>query len=555
VLCSLFASQGVSQGSQPATSAIERPQDRLRDVELPAPLSTRPERVLPEIPRPSLGEIQGDDPEVAVRVLEVVFSGNTALSDAVLRAAIEDFIGRALAAEGLEALRRRVTEVYVEAGYVNSGAVIPKQSLADGRLEVALVEGSVEAVRLEGLRFYREDVLRDRVLRGLGTPLNVEEVENQLRLLDQDPRIERVNAKLRPGSSRSAAILEIGVVEADRRRLRLAFDNDESPSVGAYAGRLGLANTNVFGLGDRFDARLTRTEGLTRIAGNYEIPLNARGTRLIAEASYGMAELVNDVFRRLEVETSDASFGLGLGQSLWRTPSDEIDLSVLFERRRSKTLLLGEGESFTPGPQNGRSEISVWRVGGDWTHRGLSSVFAMRSIVSFGTDWGNPTISSGDAPDGIFVSWFGQARGIYRFDRSGIEARLRADLQLSDRRLLPLEQFAIGGSGSVRGFRRNQLVRDQGFSAAFDLFVPVWRAADSRPIVALTPFVDVGRAWNRGRGATQSQTLTGLGLGLEWRPFPQLSFAAEWAHGFDHTGTSGDLQDESVLLRAQWRAF
>lgn len=538
-----------------SSAALPRPQDRLRETILPVIPAAEPTRILPEIPRPSLGEIQGDNPSDSIFVAEVSFTGNTVVSDAALLAPIEDFIDRPLAAEGLEALRRRVTEVYVAAGYVNSGAVIPKQSLADGRLEIVLIEGKVEAVRLRGLQHYREEVLRRRILHGLSDPLNVNEVEAQLRLLDQDPRIERVNAKLRPGSSRSNAILEIRIEETDRRRLRLAFDNDESPSVGAYAGRLALANTNVFGFGDEFNVRLTQTQGLTRITGGYEIPLNRWGTRFVFSGNYGTAELVESVLQDIDIETSDASLGAGLIQSLWRTPSDQVDLSLLLERRRSKTLFDGERPPGVAGAGRGLSEISVVRVGADWTHRGRSSVFAMRSLASFGTDIGNPSVSSGDDPDGVFVSWFGQARGVYRFDRTGIEARLRADIQLSDRSLLPLEQFAIGGSGSVRGFRRNQRVRDQGFSTGFDLFIPVWRGPDLRTLFAVNPFVDVGRVWNRGRGASASETLTGLGFGLEWRPHPQLSFAAEWAHGFDDTNTSGDLQDQSVYLRAEWRLF
>ena len=510
---------------------------------------------LPEIPEPSLSEIQGDDPGETIFIGSIEFEGNTAIASSELRAAVDPFLGRALAAEGIEALRRRITQVYVRAGYVNSGATIPSQDIREGRIRVRIVEGQLVAVRLSGLAHYRDSVLRDRILRGIQAPLNVKDIEEQIRLLDQDPRIAQINARLRPGGQREEAVLEVAVRENDPKNLRLIFDNYESPSIGAYAGLIGTGHDNVFGFGDRFDLEVTRTEGLTRVRSDYEIPVHASGTRLFVEGSFGLAELVDNQFRELDVSSTDLSLGVGIGQTLWHTVNDRVDIAVGFERRRSKTEIEGDGFSFVPGPQSGRSEISVVRATSEWTHRGIASALSIRSLFSIGTDWLNPTTQHGDTPDGIFFSWYGQARGVYRFQDSGVELRLRVDVQLTDRPLLSLEQFALGGPGSVRGYRRNQYVRDQGAAAALDIRVPVWRAADARTIVALTPFTDLGYAWDQDRGDSNIGRLSSVGLGIEWRPIAQLEFGLEWAYGFRDVDRTGDLQDKSVYLRAIWRVF
>ena len=542
-----------------AALPLERPTDR-PPIELPPLLEEEMPSVLPPVPAPTLGEIQGDAEGDRVLVESVEFEGNTAIDSATLSEAIEPFLGQALAAEGLEALRRRVTEVYIAAGHVASGALIPPQDLREGRLRIRIVEARLTEIAVRGLEHYRSAILRARVRRGIREPLDIHDVEKQLRLLDQDPRIEQINGQIRPGAERGEAILELVVVERDPRQLTLAFDNDESPSVGAYAGRVGVSHDNVTGAGDRFDALFTRTEGLTRISALYDRPIHPSGTRIFVDGGFGHAELVDNILRNLQVDSSDARLGVGLAQTVWHTPADRVDLSVLFERRRSKTELLGSGFSFIPGPQNGRSEIQVVRLGADWTHRGLSSVLAMRSQWTFGTDWLNPTTQRGDGrpgdtPDAIFFSWYGQVRAVHRFHRSGIELGFRGDIQLSDRPLLSLEQFALGGRGSVRGYRRNQIVRDQGFATALDLRLPIVTAADGRSIVALTPFVDFGYVWNQDRKTPGIQTLSGIGAGLDWRPHPQLDFGLEYAHGFRNTGDSNDLSDESVYLRATWRAF
>ncbi len=569
VACLAIGRAAIAQETPPplVPPDIDRPVDRAPSAPLPEPRGPIRERVLPAIPEPSLDEIQGDAPDAVLFVEAVEIEGNTAIPSSRFEAVTAPFLGRALAAEGIEALRRRITQVYVEAGYVNSGAVIPPQDVSDGRLRVRIIEGRVESIRFRGLEHYRDGVLRARVARGLDPLLNIEDVETQLRLLDQDPRIEQINARLRPGSARSASVVEITILERDPRQLSLRFDNYGAPAVGAYTGRLGASHDNVFGFGDRFGVDVSRSEGLTRLRASYEMPLHASGTRLVLNGSFGEAMLVEDSLRALDVESSDASLALGLAQTIWHTPSDRIDLSALFERRRSKTEFGGEGLSFVAGPQSGRSEVSVVRASVEWVHRGLESVVAIRSMGSFGTDLFNPTVQRGGVPDGLFVSWFGQLRAVYRLPwgglpgsganrlRRGMELSLRGDIQLADRPLLSLEQFSIGGPGSVRGYRRNQLVRDQGFTAGLDLRIPLWRSADARTILALTPFVDLGKAWNRDRGTPGKRTLSGVGAGIEWRPHRQLELEVMGAWGIRHAGTSGDLQDRAIYLRANWWAF
>lgn len=491
---------------------------------------------------------------VVLRALDL--RGNTVIGAEALEAAAQPFLGRALDAEGIEALRRRLSEVYVDAGFVNSGAVVPRQSVAEGRLVVELVEGRLAAIRISGARSYRASVLKARLARDLEGPLAMDRLDRALRILDQDPRIERLAARLLPGGSRGEAILEVVILESEPRQLGLFFDNHETPSVGAYAGRVALSHANALGFGDSIGLELTKSEGLTRLRGSYALPLHPSGTQLLVDGNATLAELVDGDFDELDIETTNASLGLGLAQIVYQGIDDRLDLSLVFELRRSRTELLGRGFSFgDDGTESGRAEVSVLRAAADWIHRGERSVLSLRSMTSFGLDVLGATHHAGDAPDGVFVSWLGQARGTYRLPASGVELRLRGDLQLADRPLLSLEQYSVGGPGSVRGVRRNLLVRDQGFAAALDVFIPLWRSVDERPIVALVPFADVGRAWQRDRPTQGKRTISGAGAGLVWSPHPQLELEVEWAKAIRETDDSGDLQDDGVYLRAVGWAF
>jgi len=58
--------------------------------------------------------------------------GNTVFSMERLLEVTQRYVNRELATEDLEALRIELTRLYIDAGYINSGAIIPDQKLSEG---------------------------------------------------------------------------------------------------------------------------------------------------------------------------------------------------------------------------------------------------------------------------------------------------------------------------------------------------------------------------------------------------------------------------------------
>jgi hemolysin activation/secretion protein len=247
-----------------------------------------------------------------------------------------------------------------------------------------------------------------------------------------------------------------------------------------------------------------------------------------------------------------------------------LTTGLSFDVRRSEsTIFDGRPFPFSEGSDNGRSELRVLRGDTSWTRRMASSALTLRSIASFGLDALGATIQHGstssvlpsgqivfepgDPPDGVFFAWVGQLRYFYRFDSTGIEVDLRGDVQLSDRPLMSLEQFVVGGPGSVRGYRTNALAGDDGFSTGLEVRLPIVSTATGRNIVSILPFAEVGRIWNHARPDPQKPTLSSLGAGVEWSPHPKLSFRVDGAGALRDVGPKSDLQDYGVTFRVTWR--
>jgi hemolysin activation/secretion protein len=111
---------GSPRASAQVFAPFERPGEERPELPEPAP-PRRPEFTLPPLPAPSADELRlSQRPSIVVREFRV--TGSTVFSEAELAQVTAPYTGRPLGAEELEELRQKLTLLYVNAGYLNSGS-------------------------------------------------------------------------------------------------------------------------------------------------------------------------------------------------------------------------------------------------------------------------------------------------------------------------------------------------------------------------------------------------------------------------------------------------
>lgn len=109
----------------------------------------------------------------------------------------------------------------------------------------------------------------------------------------------------------------------------------------------------------------------------------------------------------------------------------------------------------------------------------------------------------------------------------------------------------------MRGYRENQLVRDNGALISLESRIPIVRNQRWAEFLQLVPFFDIGWGWQR-KGDTPSPThLASVGLGLRWaarwdiKTVPLRSeFEIFWGYKLRDVNTNGgNLQDKGVHLQ------
>ena len=555
-LCSPAVAQQVLHLDPTGRSSDERP-DLLKE-KVPSP---PPTLVLPP-PPPEKKEEELALGRVFVRQIHV--TGSTVLSAEELMRICAPYTNRTLDNHDLEMLRRELTITYVEKGYVNSGALIPDQVVSDGVLWIHLREGRLEEVEVEGERWFRESFIRDRLLIGSDRPLNISSLQSRLQLLQEDHRIERINAALKPGVRPGEALLQVRITEKNPWGAWFLLNNYQSPTVGAEQGVMTLAQENLTGRGDILGITYARSEGLDpEIDTHYSLPLNPRDTTVSLSYRKNDYTVVEEPFEPLQIVSKTDIYGVSVRHPLFRTPNRELAFALMGEFIENRTFLLAEPFSFSLGPEQGKSRVTALRFSQEWIARSQTRVLAARSRFSLGLDALGATSRPAGIPDGQYLAWLGQFQWAEILHPSSIQLIARIEVQLADDSLLPVEQMAVGGRYTVRGYRENQLVRDQALLASLETRIPLVKDALLADYLDIAPFLDYGRGWNKDLPTPPLQSISSIGLGLRWgitlmrTPVRlQSQFEIYWGYPLREVDDPGHtLQDHGIHLQLLLRIY
>lgn len=519
-----------------------------------------PAEILPPVePTPEESNEKGPVLRVFVRKIQVV--GSTVLAQEELRQITAAYENREVTTEDLEDVRKLVTMAYVTKGYPNSGAILPDQDLIDGLVTLQVIEGRLSEIRIQGTRWFRPSYLRNRIGLGAGPPLNTTILRNRLQLMLQDERLQQLRTTLTPGTALGEAVLDVAVVEARPVQMFAEYNNYVSPGVGENQLRGTVVHRNLTGNGDVLSVGFGASAQAFPFAVGvfpsinvlYLIPLNKYDTTFSVGYRDVKYQVVQDPFKSLDIESKTQIWTASLRQPLYRTLHDDIALTIVGEYEQNANTLSGAPFDSVTGMKNGFGNVAALRFIQEWTHRTTASVFAVRSRFTTGIGVLGATVNSmPDAADGQFFSWLGQFQWLKQFESTRIELLHLINMQMADDRLFPLEQMSVGGRYSVRGYRENTLLRDNGIVYQFETRFPLWSSSTGFPSVQFCPFADVGHSWSAKGSIGDVHTLASIGVGLRFNLTQLTNLNVYWGHRLVTNNVFNphdSLQDEGVHLQ------
>ena len=492
-------------------------------------------------------------------------------------------LGQSVQLDRIAALVQELNLAFIRNGFVNSGLLTePAEVVGDGRivLRLRLVTGRIAAPAVTWAKGHHGGLSAGYAINRLpsarAVPLDGVALERDFRLLAADEALTSVKADLQPGDRPGEARLALLVEPAPRYEAYAGLANDRSPAVGGLHWGAGLAMRNLLAPGDRIAADGGLTAGHPDAQLSYRTPLFTPGVALWLRGSVNRAAVVDAPLRDLDIRSRDWAVEGGLTGTLFARPlspaadssghetsARSVTVTAGAVHRETETFLLGEPFSFSPGAVRGRAAYTAGRVRLDWTERSSDAVWLVGIGATIGIDGTRSDIPDIPNPGRHFVAVIVEASHARRLGDSGFELRARVTGQITSGPVYSGERFSAGGSQSVRGYRENLLLADEGAFGSVELAYPLRLDRGRKGGLGLewgnvTPslFLEGAVVHNRDTALQPDpRRIASVGAALAWTPSTRLSARVSYGLALVDAQIAGshDLQDSGIAFALSYR--
>ena len=519
VFICVFAFMGA--GIAPALAATVPPSVSPGQVEkrfAPTPeVPETPQLQLPNPGQPEMSKEMREKLEKKQFVLKSVeIEGATVYTQDQLKFAYEDMIGKTISLLDAQGIAARITDLYHNAGYVLSQAVVPPQDVDDGVLKIRVVEGFIGDVTIHG---DLTDGERERIesfadnIKAM-KPIRTQDIERYLLLINDLPGAT-VNGLLRPSPEQFGAAELVVTLTEKKFDGSYVFDNRGSKYIGPWQHTLAAGANSLFGLYDRTQIRaFTSTPDSNQLIGGeltHEEQLDGEGTKLGLLVSH-IRTAPGDSLTSLNVIGNSDLLEAKVTHPFIRLRTENLFGRVLFDYHNTIT------DIFNTTPFT-KDRLRVARIGGTYNIvdplRGNNLVDLQMSqginifgASSQGTDRSNAVGDSTFTKFNMDVSRTQPLPNNFSFLVGAIG-------QYSFDPLLADEQFALGGSEYARAFDPAELLGDQGLAAKGELRYTGLVDEPYFSSYQIYGFYDVGQVWimQGGPGSNSNTMLSSTGAG------------------------------------------
>ncbi len=451
-------------------------------------------------------------------IREIEIEGATLLSKKERQDIISPYLDTCMSVGDIEKLLSDLMAYYVEKGYISARTYLQPQDLAEGTLNILVIEGVVEEILLNDEGGKRNVNLFTAFPALIGAPFNLRDFEQGL---DQINRLPSNNAQMdiAPGEKAGGSVIIIRNSPARRIRGTASYDNYGNTSTGESQLGLGVSLDNPLAINDSFYYSHRRTTGddIGRRHSRshlflYSVPIGYFSfTGSFNYSDY--ATTINLQSGEIIADGDSKTSALASEYVAYRDAINRVAFSATLSAKTFNNFL---NDQFLTVSSR---KLSTLDIGSTWSTRLLGGAFGsnlnyVQGLRLFGA-LDDPTGLPDDLPRAQYkkimvgASWYkpfmlGEQNMAFSSTFSG---------QIGFDVLYGSEQLFIGGVYSVRGFRYTSISGDTGYYLRNDLSMPIFTQIMGQGVL-IKPYIgyDVGNI--RDRNAIVGGHLAGVTGGV-----------------------------------------
>ncbi|PCI75002.1 hypothetical protein COB21_06125 [Candidatus Aerophobetes bacterium] len=468
-----------------------------------------------------------------------------------LKKQLRVFINAPLDKDLIIAIRNIVLKFYIDHGHPFIEIFIPEQNLNAGILRLMIKESNLGKITLEGNCKDSPLALaaKKKISLKSGIPIDTFKLNRDLLFLNQNPFFQ-VDAIYYPGSHLLTTDIALHVKKLRSWRLFTGVDNTGNDVTGNNRLYAGFTIGNLFNTAQSFSYQLISSPNISVLTSHildYTAPLPWRHTlRLFTGFSF-----INAGFDVPNIEqTRFKTKGHNLQASLrYIVPIPGIyhllhEIQAGFDfKRTNNNVLFNETAIYSSSEVNLAQLSTIYSLGYDTNS--LKIAYTLEGVFSPGrwlpsqthTDYA--TLRLGSTPLYAYartsckISWITRQGNLLFITRG----------QASTSRLLPSEQYGLGGLRTIRGYKERIINGDSAALFNFEYHTPhisLIELLSSKPkandAFTLIGFYDYGIAFIHAPMSNEkkSQYLSSIGVGAHYQMGPYIKVALDWGFELHH---------------------
>ena len=529
--------------------------DQTKNIGAPVPGIHRPDTpVLDKPVRPVMTMPEG----LTVTVSAFKIIGAVSYTESELAPLVSSWLGKTLDVNGLNEAAGAITRYYQSHGHFLTYAYLPAQKVADGVIELAVMEGRLENVEVATAQDVR---LQDEVIQAHvgdlteAKTVTQPEMERRLLLLNDIPGVV-ARAAFTPGTATGSADMVVSVAEDEPLSAQLELNNHGSRPTGEYMLGASFHFKDLFGVGDSTRAGMVASNTGNVVNSNLStsVPVGGKGwtvgagisrlsyqlgTNFSALGGIGQATVlsVNTGYPLIRSFSRNLDFQASLSAKKLK---DEIQLTAVINPKNSNVLKAGfnfnQKDQFLGGGSVAASvNLSQGRLTlGDSLQQAndLAGLQTAGNYSKLGFDFSRQ--------QAIYGSW-------------SMLAHLAG--QQASKNLDSTEKMALTGPYAVRAYAVGDATVDKGSYASLELRYTLDYVGG---VTVMSLFHDQGWGSYNLRplaGVTGNTVhLYGTGLGVQWMGGEDFGLNASFAwHGKQAPASTGGNTNPNVYFQLYYK--
>jgi hemolysin activation/secretion protein len=377
---------------------------------------------------------------------------------------IEPYLNKCNGLKNLSNLKDKISNKYIDKGYVTSRAFFKLQDLSDGVIDIEVIEGKIEKIINENINTSNLYTSYD------GKILNLRDLEV---VIQQAERLHSQNLDLQliPGTKVGYTIVKI----VNNSNVKPYFGNIGINNYGTKkTGRYQIYNNfnyeNLFGINDILELNINSTNNILKnndntlgTSLNYSFPYD----RFLFNFFYNYSnykQINSDEFNDLfQSDGNNDSLGLDISYKLYHSLKHTLELLLNCQKKETENLL-----------NDVRLDLQSYSstslgLGIKHSYKGDSFDYYSKFLINQGLSGESDEYAKQEIDFTKYVLDLGFNKYFDTSNNLKYNFYLRG--QSSNNNLFGTEEISIGGVYSVRGFNNTGLSGNRGFYSRNELSV------------------------------------------------------------------------------------